>query len=454
MKTLFAVLCFFTVFAFAGRSEAQAQGANGPLAGFSAIIDAPQSPEPPQPPLTLDEIDRIALAENPEIHVAARKVAMAEAHVPTTGRLDDPQFMLRNWQVPLSKPWDLNASQNMLMLSQSLPGPGKRPLQTSIAQSEVTVAKDELESVRLRIRVEVRKAFFDLLLAQEEMRIHDQHVDIARQVIEAARIKYTVGKVPQQDVLKAQAEISMLKQRLYEMEQQEVVLKAKLNQLLNRRADAPLGLAVTEPQHEFEFQSEELFRLAEQMRPEIKKAQAEIQRNEAERSLMKKEFFPDYKLGAEYGYMNSGFTDFSGSDNVVMFRVGFELPIWQSKYRAGVREAEKMIESSRAGLEAAQRQTSYDVQDAYFKLETARRTSELYKTALLPQAEARFNASEAGYRTGKVEFLDLLESERFLLNARVMAAMAEGNVGMELGRLERAVGTDLKPNTRAQGVSQ
>ena len=61
----------------------------------------------------------------------------------------------------------------------------------------------------------------------------------------------------------------------------------------------------------------------------------------------------------------------------------------------------------------------------------------------------RFSASEAGYRTGKTDFLDLLESERFLLNARVMAAMAEGNVGMELARLERAVGTELKPSLKS-----
>jgi len=54
-------------------------------------------------------------------------------------------------------------------------------------------------------------------------------------------------------------------------------------------------------------------------------------------------------------------------------------------------------------------------------------------------------AASGKLRTGKVDFLDLLESQRFLLNARVMAAMAEGNVGMELGRLERAVSTDLKP---------
>lgn len=108
-----------------------------------------------------------------------------------------------------------------------------------------------------------------------------------------------------------------------------------------------------------------------------------------------------------------------------------------------------MTESARARLEAQQKTTSFDVQDAYFKLRTARRSLDLYRQDLIPQAEARFAASEAGYRAGKVDFLDLLESERFLLEARVMAAMTEGTVGMQMGRLERAVGTDLEFNTKA-----
>lgn len=99
-----------------------------------------------------------------------------------------------------------------------------------------------------------------------------------------------------------------------------------------------------------------------------------------------------------------------------------------------------MIESGRATLEAARRQTSFDVQDAHYKLLTARRTLDLYRNELIPQAEARFVASEAGYRAGQADFMDLLESERFLLEARIMAAMAEGAVGMQAARLERAMG--------------
>jgi outer membrane protein, heavy metal efflux system len=127
----------------------------------------------------------------------------------------------------------------------------------------------------------------------------------------------------------------------------------------------------------------------------------------------------------------------------LMVTFGIDLPIWQSKYRAGVREAEKMIEAGQAELEAAQQQTMFDARDARFKLQTARQSLELYRKQLLPQAKMRYEASEAGYRTGKVDFMDLLESQRFLLSARIMAAMAEGNVGMQAARLERAVGTEL-----------
>ena len=132
---------------------------------------------------------------------------------------------------------------------------------------------------------------------------------------------------------------------------------------------------------------------------------------------------------------------------MVMFTVGVELPIWRSKYRAGVREAERMRASSQAAREAAERQSALDVQEASFKLQTARRTLELDRTELIPQAELRFGASEAGYRTGKVDFLDLLESERFLLGAKTMAAMTEGTVGVQAARLERAIGVELKTGT-------
>ncbi len=295
MKTLFATLCFLAVLACAVRGLAQSPAPRDPLIAFGAIIDTQKASEPLSPALPLDEIERIALAENPEIHVAARRVAMAEAHVPTTGHLDDLQFMVRNWQVPLNKPWDYNAAQNMLMLSQSLPGPGKRALETAIAKSDVTEANDELELVRLQVRVQVRKAFFDLLLAQEEMRIHDQHVDIARQAVEAARIKYTVGKGPQQDVLKAQLAMTRLEEHMIRFDRDAEIARIQMNALLGRDPATPIRV-----QGDFGISADlpagkELRQMSLELRPDLLEAQAAADKSRKEQTLVGKAYVPDFQ---------------------------------------------------------------------------------------------------------------------------------------------------------------
>jgi cobalt-zinc-cadmium efflux system outer membrane protein len=390
-------------------------------------------------PLTLDELVDSALHANAQLHsMRARYEGMQQRPVQER-KLPNPMFQYGGMDMVKQGSWP-NTNEKRFMLTQEFPWFGKLGLRSEVASKEAESMQREYDAMVREVIMMVKESYFDLYGVQRSLTITRTEQGVLEQMQKIAEAKYTVGEVAQQDVLKAQTEISMLQQQVYELEQMEAVTKAKLNQLLNRRADSPLGFAATEPQHEFDVKTEELFSLAERMRPEIKKAQADIQRNQAERNLMKKEFFPDYRLGLEYRSFRAG-------DNMMMFTIGFDLPIWRTKYRAAVRESEKMIESSQAGLEAVQRQTGFDVQEAWFKLVTARRTLELYKTALVPQAEARFQASEAGYRTGKVDFLDLLESERFLLNIRVMAVMAEGNIGMQLSRLERAVGTDLKPGT-------
>src|ERR1035438_10267333 len=130
----------------------------------------------------------------------------------------------------------------MLMISQALPGPGKRGLESGIATTDVQAEKYSLESTRLRVRVEVRKAFYDLLLAQDELQIHDQHVAIAHQAIEAARIKYTTGKVPQQDMLKAQLALTRLAEHMVRFDRDADVARAHLNTLLCRNPTLPISL--------------------------------------------------------------------------------------------------------------------------------------------------------------------------------------------------------------------
>jgi outer membrane protein, heavy metal efflux system len=388
--------------------------------------------------LTLEQTVQAALRDNAQLHaLRARSEAMAEKPVQER-TLPNPMFTYSGMDSVDNGTWP-DTNEKRFMLSQEFPWFGKLGLKGKIAEKDAETMRREFETMQRDVVMLVKENYFDLYGVQKMISVMRSEEDVLKRMIKIAETMYATGERTQQDVIKAQTELTMIKEKLLQLDQQETTLKAKLNLLLNRPADRPLGLAVTEPKDELALTSKQLFALAEKNRAEIKAAQAQVERNQADRQLMQKDFWPDFRLGVEYRYFNSAATD-----DMIMFTVGIGLPIWWTKYKAGVREAEKMIESSQAAREAAVKQTSFDVQDAWFKLQTARQTLDLYRKTLIPQAESRFDASEASYRTGKGDFMDLLESERFLLSARVMAATAEGNLGMQLARLERAIGTDLE----------
>jgi len=171
-------------------------------------------------------------------------------------------------------------------------GFGKRGLRTDIAHSDVAKAKAALDNVRLDVRVRVRKAFYDLLRAEDELRIHDGHVAIARQAVEAARIKYTVGKVPQQDILKAQIELTRLAEHLIHFEQDAEVARARLNTLLGHDPAVSISARGDYSIPQQLPATEALEKLALASRPDLAQAQAALEKSHQQQALADKSYNP------------------------------------------------------------------------------------------------------------------------------------------------------------------
>lgn len=407
------------------------------LAGVGLLAWAPRAaavePSPAASNLTLEAVVALAVKENAELKSQRARVEAMRERPAQAGALNDPMLTYGGMDAAGGGSWP-DTGEKRLMLQQQFPWPGKRQLRAEIAAKEAETARRDLEGLTREVILRARESYYELYSVQRVRRIAEAEREVLRRIAQVAEAMYGAGERSQVDVLKAQSELTLLEQKLLELQAQEITQNARLNTLLNRRADGVLGDAVTppaEPAGEADLAA--LFQRAAANRPEIRAAQTQAERYELERRLMAKESAPDYALGVEY-------RSFAEEDDMVMATVSLNLPVWRSRIRSGVREAEHMRASSLAAREAAEQQSGQEVQEAYARLQTARRTHALYVKELVPQAQARFSASEAGYRAGQVDFLDLLESERFLLDARTMAAAAEGAIGVQAARLDRAVG--------------
>jgi cobalt-zinc-cadmium efflux system outer membrane protein len=382
--------------------------------------------------LTLAATVDLAIRDNAELKsLRAKWEAMLEKPA-LAAALPNPMLSYGGMDMASGGSWP-DTSEKRVMVQQEFSWRGKRGLREGMAVKDAETMQRELESMTRDVVMTVKETYYNLYAVQRVISITRAEDAVVRSIETVAETLYATGASSQADVLKAQTETTMLKQKLLEAQALENTLKATLNKLIHRRADSPLGEVVLPPETEFPGNIEALFALAAANHPEIKAAQAQTERYELEKQLMAKESLPDYRIGLEY-------RDLGVNDDMLMFTLSVELPVWRSKLHAGVREAEKMRTASDAARQAAQSRVAFDLQEAYFKLQTATRSLALYRSKLIPQAEARFAAGEAGYRMGKVTFIDLLESERFLLGAKMMVAMAEGMVGMQAARLERAIG--------------
>ncbi|HEX8712504.1 MAG TPA: TolC family protein, partial [Terracidiphilus sp.] len=340
------------------------------------------------------------------------------------------------------QPWNFNQAQNMFSIGQDLPGRGKRALRTSVAQSDVDVAKAQLAEVRLQVQVRVRKAFDDLLLSNEELKIHTEHEALARQAIEAARIKYAVGKVSQQDILKAQVALTALAEHMIRFERDAGVARAQLNTLMGRSADAPLTV-----QGDFAMpadlpSAQAVESLALKSRPDLMAAQAAADRSHKEQALANKAYTPDFSVAAGYMLMPTG----SNFRNNYMIEGTMTLP-WLNRRKndADIAEAAARATEQDAVFAELRVQAFGQIQEALVEAQAAQRFARLYQDQLRPQAKATLQSSVIAYENDRTDFLNLLDSQMAVIDIDLAWIQAVENFNSRLADLELATGAPLDP---------
>ncbi len=343
----------------------------------------------------------------------------------------------------------IGPQRNKFSVSQKIPFFGKLSLKGKIAERGASVLEEQYNKIISDILLRVKLAYYSLYWFDNVVRISQEEKEVLKRLSRIAQKKYETGMANQQDVLKAQLEISKVDDKILNLVQGRKAVEAQLNTLLNRSPDYIFG-EVEEPETApFNIEKEILYQMAEEGRPELRRAHRLIEKNEESLKLSKRNYYPDFKLMLDYIDIGGGTTTHPrDGGNAWMGSIGINIPIWRKKLHAAKAEATLNLKASQERYTDIKNDTLSRVNELYHEVKTDEEQIELYRYSLLPQAEQAFKASEVGYLAGKVDFLNLLDSERMVLMIKTGYHKAIADFGKSRARLERVIGRDLLAKSR------
>ena len=396
--------------------------------------------------MTLEQIEAVALANNPEIRSAQSRTTVAEARLSGAAAIDDPQFGYRAWSTPLLQPWNLNQTQHMFMFTQNIPAKGKRELKYLIASDDVDIQTLLVEAKKREVVAMVRQAFYGLLRSYGQIRIHHDQVALAEQTIKATRIQYSVGKVPQKDVLQAGVTYSRLAEHLIMYEREADSARAELNTLMGRPPDQPLDVEGEYGIVEKLPTQEELQTLASRNRPELLALEAIQKQGGHKVQLAQKGMSPDYSISTGYILMPSGAMNRNGW----LAEFSMTLP-WlnRAKHDSEVQQAQDETASLQAEYQEQRAAIWKEIRDASIRAESARKVIALYQDTLRPETQNVSKAATIAYQTNQADLLSVLDAQNMSIEAEYALFDALSEYEKSIADLERAIGSPL-PGERSR----
>ena len=386
-----------------------------------------------------------AVENNPALLESHARYQAARQQVPQVSALPDPVVSFT--QALRSVETRVGPQLNSITLSQTFPWFGTLALRGRVALLEATALHHRYQAARRDVVARVKETYYDLGYLDATLGLAREEQSLLEHYETLARARYATGQGLQQAAIRLQAEITRVVDRRHGIERQRGTLAALLNGLLDRPAEEPVPTVPSLERPVAAIDRERLHGLGERHRHEIRAATALVESGEQAIELARRSARPDFT--ATVGMTNVGRRDDAAGlpplpdngRNSLTVSLGVSLPLWGTKYRAGVEQANEELRAHARHRTAARNAMGTEIQHAVVRLETLGRQIDLLDTVLIPQTEEALRATETAYETGQLGVLELLDSERTLIDVRSLRARYLSDLLIALTALERAIGT-------------
>jgi outer membrane protein, heavy metal efflux system len=332
-------------------------------------------------------------------------------------------------------------------------GAGNDPMTDIVLPSKLSAAAQRsLENAKaagmrfrrsqFELRRKVLAAYDDFALSAELIRLGEENINLLQMTATITAAGSRSGLAAQQDLLKAENDLDLAKNDVASMRSQLPVQQAALNDLLNRSPDSPIPVPDRLPPiRPVPFSDQQLLDRAAKVNPQLLALADELRAKQGDIRLAKLQYDPDFSISAS--------TDLQGVAQSLLGQ--FTVPIL--RYEA-LHAAVEQSEANLRAEEAMRRQASNDLAaqliDDIATVRDADRQLDLLKNTILPRARQAVTLARTAYQTGNASLLDMLESQRSLIEIERLIAILQTTRDKRLAEIESINAASLEPSTSQQ----
>jgi cobalt-zinc-cadmium efflux system outer membrane protein len=386
--------------------------------------------------LTLETALALVAEHNTALKASALDVGAADARARQAGLPPNPEIEAGVENIGNKNLEGLDGKTSTFLAGQRLEVAGKRPKRRDVALQDKALAGWDYEMARLDLLVEAKKAFADILAAQARLTVAEDIVSLSQQVYAAVSARVAGGKVS--PVEETKSKVALASSRL------ERSKRALETDAARKRLAALWGETFPAFERaEGSFESASALPSFDQIiskldaNPDILRWGAERKQREAVLRLEKAMRIPDPTLGA-------GMRRFDlGGENSYMFSISLPIPLFD-RNQGAIREAQIRLEKAGEEERAVRLDAASRLAQTYAGASSSYEEIRVLQGDVLPSAQSVFDSVSEGYRLGKFGYLDVLDAQRTLIEAKFCLVDALAAYHGELADLQRLLGASIE----------
>jgi cobalt-zinc-cadmium efflux system outer membrane protein len=369
-------------------------------------------------PLTLARAIERAFVSNAGLRAAGRERDIAAGQRLQAGAMPNPELSY------LSEGMSKEARTTTIQISQAIELGGKRAARLGAADQQTALAAADLAITRSDLRADVITAFFDVVVSQELLTLAQHSQELAQKVSVATARRVAAGKVS--PVEQTRARVAEASARI-DLNQAASALTMARHRLTATWGGGAFGsvimpdVAAASPLPQW------------QSAPAVARARSDIAHQQALAEVERSKRIPD--LTVSLGRKRDG----QLGQSLTVIGVSIPLPLFD-RNQGNLLSALRRVDQARDQLQATEASVAADVAQASLRRDTATADLRVLRDEILPGAQSAYDASTRGFELGKFGFLDMLDAQRTLFQAKQQTIRAMAESYRAIADLERLTG--------------